>query len=250
MEVIWDTEKIYVDLPIASMTLGSLKSYLSSKTGILPEHMKLFVNGGLMKDDLAPLSAYQNFQSDDDPTHESDRRIRSSFWSGILSGVRRNQRPMMRIRMVGSAETRGVVSDRPGSHPTAPSDLRPRPTQALNSAPVVDESSLRSKIRALTEQTVQNTLPQVEQLEQEPNSLTESPLEQSSSSTPNAQATSNLFAGLSEMLLQTLLKLDGFEIEPEWTEARAARKEGVRAVQALLERLDEAKSQNKARTEL
>jgi hypothetical protein len=46
---------------------------------------------------------------------------------------------------------------------------------------------------------------------------------------------------VSEILLQTLMKLDGFEIESQWTEARKARKEGIRKVQELLDKVDAAK---------
>lgn len=46
---------------------------------------------------------------------------------------------------------------------------------------------------------------------------------------------------VSEVLLQTLMKLDGFEIDSSWTEARKARKEGIRTVQKLLDQVDAAK---------
>lgn len=46
---------------------------------------------------------------------------------------------------------------------------------------------------------------------------------------------------VSEVLLQALMKLDGFEIDSSWTEARKARKEAIRKVQALLDDIDAAK---------
>ncbi|TRM69377.1 hypothetical protein BD626DRAFT_473878 [Schizophyllum amplum] len=45
---------------------------------------------------------------------------------------------------------------------------------------------------------------------------------------------------LGELLLQTLLRLDGINAEGEWQDARRERKESVREVQALLDRLDGA----------
>lgn len=183
-----------------------------------------------MKDDLAPLSAYQSSLTDHHQQQEEERNARSSFWSEILAGVRKAKKPIMRVRMVGSPETRAFVSDRPDLHsnpspiPSTASQLHFVPSS--NSVPLIDQSSLTIKIRDLTQQTLQTTSPQVEKLEL---GRTDSGSELS-----NIQQTLNQFAGLSEMLLQTLLKLDGFEIEVEWTEARAARKDGVRAVQALL----------------
>lgn len=46
---------------------------------------------------------------------------------------------------------------------------------------------------------------------------------------------------VSEVLLQALMKLDGFEIDSSWTEARKARKEAIRKVQSLLDEIDAAK---------
>ncbi|KAL1743358.1 hypothetical protein HDZ31DRAFT_65087 [Schizophyllum fasciatum] len=45
---------------------------------------------------------------------------------------------------------------------------------------------------------------------------------------------------LAELLLQSLLRLDGIVAESEWQDARRERKEGVREVQSLLDRLDGA----------
>ena len=45
---------------------------------------------------------------------------------------------------------------------------------------------------------------------------------------------------LGELLLQSLLRLDGINAESEWQDARRERKESVREVQGLLDRLDGA----------
>lgn len=239
MEVIWDTEKIYVDLPLASMTLGSLKSYLSSKTGVLPEYMKLYANGGLMKDDFAPLSAYQNEISNEDESDNDSPQSRSSFWSGILGGIRKSKKPLMKIRMIGSAETRGHVTDRPDldSHRSnqETSNLESFSRSQSNSNQVImNETNLITEIRSLTQQTTSDLQPKVEELEG---------LMKTDEETKALDSNlSNQFVALSEILLQSLLKLDGFEIDVEWNEARAARKDSVRLVQSLLDRLDQAKA--------
>ncbi|KAG5727783.1 hypothetical protein E4T56_gene14733 [Termitomyces sp. T112] len=45
---------------------------------------------------------------------------------------------------------------------------------------------------------------------------------------------------LGELLLQALLRLDGIAAEPSWEHARKERKEAVREVQNMLDRLDNA----------
>ncbi|KAF8070592.1 hypothetical protein FPV67DRAFT_1487952 [Lyophyllum atratum] len=47
-------------------------------------------------------------------------------------------------------------------------------------------------------------------------------------------------ARLGELLLQSLLRLDGVTAEPAWEEARKDRKDAVREVQDMLDRLDNA----------
>ncbi|KAG6880201.1 hypothetical protein C0992_003865 [Termitomyces sp. T32_za158] len=45
---------------------------------------------------------------------------------------------------------------------------------------------------------------------------------------------------LAELLLQSLLRLDGIAAEPSWQQARDQRKDAVREVQDMLDRLDNA----------
>ena len=52
-------------------------------------------------------------------------------------------------------------------------------------------------------------------------------------------------ARLSELMLRGLLDLDGVEIPSGWTEARRERKEGVRSVQGMLTRVDDAWGERK-----
>ena len=46
---------------------------------------------------------------------------------------------------------------------------------------------------------------------------------------------------MNEMLLKSVMKLDEVRIEPEWREARAERKAGIRALQACMDRVDKVK---------
>ncbi|OAV94467.1 hypothetical protein PTTG_26969 [Puccinia triticina 1-1 BBBD Race 1] len=243
MEVIWDSERFDVDLPVSSFTLGSFKRYLTSRTGVPAEHMKLFCNAGLMKDDSAPLSAFQSqVDSQLDPGAQSSSPLsRSRLWNGIFSGTKKRQVPSMRIRMVGTKETRSIVSDRPDLKPTAPSSQNLKP-QAGSNLEIMNESRIISLINELTQKTLSDNLPRVERYE----GMFPTDSDEVSGDGPDPQTTKRVqdsteFAGVSEVLLQALLKLDGFEIESEWAEARMARKEGVRAVQKLLDRLDRMK---------
>ena len=47
---------------------------------------------------------------------------------------------------------------------------------------------------------------------------------------------------IGELLLQALLRLDALITEPTWEDARRQRKDAVREVQAMLDRLDHASS--------
>ncbi|KAH9445819.1 hypothetical protein MJO28_012324 [Puccinia striiformis f. sp. tritici] len=252
MEVTWDSERFTVDLPVSSFTLGSFKRYLAMQTGVPTEHMKLFSNAGLMKDDSTPLSAFQPEVDNhlDSGAQTSTPLTRSRLWNGIFSGNKKREVPPMRIRMVGAKETRSVVSDRPDLKPTTPAVNQNVTSQAgSTNLEVMNESRITSLISDLTQKTLGDNILRVERYE----SMlpTEPSVDQASSDGPlNPQITQKVqapwdsteFAGVSEGLLQALLKLDGFEIESEWTEARMARKEGVRAIQKLLDRLDRMKS--------
>jgi ribosomal protein L12E/L44/L45/RPP1/RPP2 len=46
---------------------------------------------------------------------------------------------------------------------------------------------------------------------------------------------------VSEMLLQALLKLDSYDIDARWTEARKTRKEGIKSIQEVLDKVDAMK---------
>ncbi|MBW0478492.1 hypothetical protein O181_018207 [Austropuccinia psidii MF-1] len=249
MEVTWDSEKLYVDLPVASLTLGGLKRYLASRTGVPAQHMKLFCNAGLMKDDSTPLSVYQaQIEGCFDRNDEKPGPFtRSGFWSSIISGLKKSQTPPMKIRMVGSKDTHAVVSDRPDlkvSSSMSNEDL----TKESSPSIILDESSVILRIKNLTEQVLRDSTPKVENYErfvstQIKPTASEDP-RASPSSLVQTEPASNEFECLSEVLLQTLLQFDGFDVESGWTEARAARKEGVRAVQSLLDRLDQTKTLN------
>ena len=69
---------------------------------------------------------------------------------------------------------------------------------------------------------------------QPPSSEAQPPKEKSSKQVDLAQE----HARLGELLLQSLLRLDGIVAEGEWEVARKERKGAVREVQGLLERLD------------
>lgn len=212
--------------------------------------MKLFCNAGLMKDDHSPLSSFQpelDGQFDSNLPSNSPL-MRSRIWNGIFSGLKKRQAPLMRIRMVGTKETRTVVSDRPDLEAFNSTDQN-LGTQAVSNVEVMNEPRIIYQINELTQKTVHDYLPKVERYEvlvsAEPEMLESSGSRTQDDQNPPAthsEWNSTEFAGLSEVLLQALLKLDGFDIDSEWADARLARKEGVRAVQKLLDRLDQVKA--------
>ena len=62
---------------------------------------------------------------------------------------------------------------------------------------------------------------------------------------PSFEVLQREHARLSEMLLRGLLDLDGVEVPGGWADARQARKEGVKAVQGELTRVDDAWGERK-----
>ena len=130
----------------------------------------------------------------------------------------------LRITMIGSKSTSAIVSDRlPGT--SAPSVPQHKPPSLAASA--LDEPRVVAQIDSLVNNTLSKLKPSLDNI-----------LAVAKSSQPAPEAVKQQHAYVSEMLLQALLKLDSFDIEVSWTDARRARKEGIRSVQNVLDKVD------------
>ena len=175
-----------------------------------------------MKDNSATLAQYGLY---DKP--EPKQSTFSSLMRNFISSPK--PPPASRITMIGSPETQAFVSDRNATATAnanasgSTSQLPPRsgsPVQA-------DESTTLATISRIQSDAISRHQPQIDQLEQSIDAGTK----------PSSQS----FSIVSETLLQALLQLDSVNVRSEWTEARAARKAAVKAVQALLDRVDQVK---------
>lgn len=247
-------------------------------TGVPPSHQKLIYAGAVLKDDLLPMSAYGLVESDPSSTSSSDPNAAAetsssskgrSFWdSWSLMGGRKtsnNKKGLKKLVMLGSATVSARVDDHlatrkdlqdlaaaspSGSVASAPSTTPTAVGEGGDSEKKVDsEETVQSRIRQVAVHKLDELEPQVKQVEtwlaqeqarrrQRQQQATPDEEEDDAAPPPPPK---RLLLYLSENLLQGLLKLDSIEIPSGYTEARKERKEAVRKVQEVLDRVDGAK---------
>ena len=176
-------------------------------------------------------------QYDPEKTPSSGFRTLLNKWGLGNSPASGKKIRELKITLVGSPKTAAVVSDRlPSSSGAAPASAQTsssssltgkRPAAEANSNTALDEPRVVAQIDSLVNNTLNKLRPDLQ-------ALFSLPIEQA-----KKEQQKHLY--LSEMLLQTLLKLDGFEVDPRWTEARKVRKEGIKKVQGILDRVDAIK---------
>lgn len=239
-------------------------------TGVAPSYMKLIHSGAVMKDDLTSLSAYGLVDLTPPPSDPSSSTPTPSpsFWdSWSFGGASNKKQKVVKIVMLGSKETEGrVTEDRLGGRRI------PIAEPIVEKEPEI-ESSIVAQIVELSGDKLDALEPQIKELEDYlaspvvPTSTLAAPPSVPSTDAPTSSAstTADLVATppastqapttinartpifLSEILIQALLKLDSFQISSDWTDARKARKEAVRKVQLLLDRVDSVKERMKSR---
>lgn len=273
--------RLRVPLPPPSSPLSHFRATLYNMTGVPPSHQKLIYAGAVLKDDLLPMSAYGLVESDPSTTSSSDPNAAAetsstsskgrSFWdSWSLMGGRKTSNNkkggLKKLVMLGSA----TVSARVDDHLATRKDLQDlaaaSPSGSVASAPsstittetttssedqkkVDSEETVQSRIRQVAVHKLDELEPQVQQVEtwlaqeqarrrQRQQQATTDEEEEDAAPPPPPK---RLLLYLSENLLQGLLKLDLIEIPSGYTEARKERKEAVRKVQEVLDRVDGAK---------
>ena len=190
-----------------------------------------------------PLKVYGLVKpSDSDDQYDPEKTPSSGFrtllnkWGLGNSPASGKKIRELKITLVGNPKTAAVVSDRlPGSSGSEPDAAKAssasaagkRPAAEANSNSAMDEPRVAAQIDSLINNTLNKLRPDLQ-------GLFSLPIEQA-----RQEKQKHLY--LSEMLLQTLLKLDGFEVDRRWTEARRVRKEGIKKVQGILDRVDAIK---------
>ena len=241
--------------------MSALKKLLSERTGVPPEHIKILINGGMTRLDEAPLSKYglvdDGTANDNDDDDSFFSRGRWESWAGF-----RNKRQRKRITMIGSAESQAHVRDTAASRQqqqqqqarSGKASQQQQQEEEARGAPE-DEPALARRIRETRDKALGPIMPELDKLERYFASLNNNaaaPQQQgqvqprAAAEDVNERPNERLPVFLSETLLQSLLKLDSIEIPVGWQDARKERKEAVRDVQAVLDRIDRAKEQMKA----
>ncbi|KAK4701384.1 hypothetical protein P7C70_g4848, partial [Phenoliferia sp. Uapishka_3] len=247
VEVQWGKEKFRVPLPPPSSPLSALKATLFNMTGVPPDHQKLITSGAILRDDLAPLSSF-NLVDLPPPSSSNTSSSTPSFWdSWSFTGNSKKNKNVKKILMMGTKEHSARVDDKLYTR----SDLKVnQEEQVAVEKPKDDEDTVVKKIEGLVKGATDEWGPKIVGLEAYLKQRTgeKAPVdpeadpkeEEVEVEKPNPKTA----AWLSEVLLQSLLKLDSIEIPSTYTQARKERKDAVRQLQGCLDRVDAYTSAN------
>lgn len=235
--------------------------------------MKLIHNGAILKDDLMTLERYalidwNAYEDDiaktnsDDPKSSEERTSFWENWLGKLSGgssssgkMKRDERKIPRVVMIGNKR---VVTEKESQEAMWARRKIPVEEIGVNQSEErvpETEGQVQEKIGTLLgtkvgpgESKMIELKRGVEQLEQRVNTTTPTVPEDANTSPTTKVIPPHLqSAQLSESLIQLLLALDSISIDSAFSEARKERKEGVRVVQDLLDRVDAIREELKRR---
>ena len=208
-------------IPFSSLEtpLGTIRQALSSQTGLEPKAFKLLHAGAVMKDDSAPLSAYGIRNGS-----------RVALIDGAANAIKEKPEKKEKARPTTEEGTIAVIKDEL-------TKVNDRLVPALdiflqNINPTGTTVTTTEPLSSTQDGNATKTISQ-------PSSLSiPTPSRQSSLSTGAISDIDMEHRRLGEELLQSLLRLDIIALDGAWTSARAERKAAVKAVQALLDRLD------------
>ncbi|KDQ57806.1 hypothetical protein JAAARDRAFT_35495 [Jaapia argillacea MUCL 33604] len=236
----WGRERLHFDLPPPETKLSVIRHMVAEYTQ-LPEHSFKLVHGGaVMKDDNAPISAYKIRSNSTialigGESLSSEPSTSSSKSTPKPSEPRTEQTTISHIRMERERvkhtlakevdEFLSILKASSFSSPTSddPPQLPPTPPPTTTStAPSPAVAHLHPSSSPTTRAPPQLHTPPP-------------PLHTTRASIAELEPT---HAKLSELLLQSLLKLDAITPEGGWEQARKERKDAVREVQGVLDRLD------------
>ncbi|KAG2153792.1 uncharacterized protein EDB93DRAFT_1134832 [Suillus bovinus] len=222
IHVKWDRETLHFPLPPPETKLGKLRADLAEYTHLPLGSFKLIHAGAVMKDDSAPLTAYK---------------------------IRENST----IALIGGHSLPSAPTPAPPSRPQ-PKVKEPPTEQSTITAIWTELDRVRTTLVPDVDALVNALTPSATTTVSSPTPTSGSAPTQSFSSTAQAphstpshpmpissKPTSSDHTRLSELLLQSLLRLDAMHLAgSDWPEARAERKAAVREVQGVLDRLDGA----------
>lgn len=230
--------RLEIPLPPPNSPLSTLKSTIYNLTGVLPAYQKLIFHGAVLKDELTTLQSFGIVDSEQ-PELNKDKKG-TGFWdSWAFGGGRGKKESGIKMVLIGSKEVSARVIE-------AEQRLLGRkvPEETRKEVILKTEGDILGEIGEVVErEKLDSAEKELEGIERwiafDP--VATASVEGEEEIAPPTAPLPRQTIFLSELLIQTLLALDSFAIEPDWTEARKARKEGVRRVQGLLDRVDRCK---------
>ncbi|KAL7010143.1 hypothetical protein EMMF5_000163 [Cystobasidiomycetes sp. EMM_F5] len=238
LTLVWQGEEYKIKLPNPEEPLSVLRKAIDERTGVAPEHQKLLMRGVMLRKDL-PLKTYGlvrpsqadeyglKDEYDEDgprPPNSSIQKVLGKWGLGNTPFATGKRPRQLKLTLIGSPATNAVVVDHLHAS-TSSIQKGSRPEHNLpNMAPmsqVASEATITAQIKQLLDKASADSQAHMDSL---------------SSETPQ-----KTLLYLSEILLQTMLKLDSLDIDPSWQEARKARKEGIKSIQARLDQVDAVK---------
>ncbi|KAF8441603.1 hypothetical protein L210DRAFT_3398593 [Boletus edulis BED1] len=208
IHVKWDRDVLHFPLPPLTTPLGQLRADLAAYTHLPVESFKLVYKGAVMKEDGAPLSTY---------------KLKANATITLIGGH--------------------TLSSETSSAAAATASAPRMPNPKTKNTPLTEESTIVA-IRHELERVRETLVPDVDAFVQALASSTgNGNAGADPESHPGPKATPLDHSRLSELLLQSLLRLDALHVSglgADWPDARVQRKAAVREVQGVLDRLDEA----------
>ena len=222
ISVKWGKDRFNIPIPNPSLTpLSTLVATLSTQTSIPASQLKLIFNGAVLKDQSLTVSSYG---------------IKDGSTLALVG--KEGQPPSGPSGSKGAAGAAGGA----GEPAPAPTTNATGPIRGKAKPPVTDnEQVLTDWVRQLIQSTLDPLRPSIVTFISNTNpNATNRPAR-----VPTFEVLQKEHARISETLLRLLLDLDSVETQPGWAEARAVRKEGVKTVQAELQKVDAAWGEKK-----
>lgn len=227
IHVKWDREILHFPVPPPETKLGKLRTDLAEYTHLPLGSFKLIHAGAVMKDDSAPLTAYKirenstialigghSLPSASTPAPPARPQLKVKEPPTEQSTITAISFELDRVRTTLVPDVDALVDALTPSAATTASSPTSAPTPTSGSTPTQSFSSTAQAPYFPSHPT---------------------------SASYTSKPTSSDHTRLSELLLQSLLRLDAMHLAgSDWPEARAERKAAVREVQGVLDRLDGA----------
>ncbi|TPX71454.1 hypothetical protein SpCBS45565_g01186 [Spizellomyces sp. 'palustris'] len=224
------------------VTLGDLLEKCSRASRVPKENIKLLHSGGGPFAEELEWASGSWWQSVAKTWEDWVRGPSDEEWMGCFAimkdpaaslfdyGIRQGSK----IMMIGDKTLPPKPSHPSSAHSQQPRQPPTRDTSAPADTKTSEEESLIERLESHIADTRNTVLPIVEDYTDQASRY----IDEATPPNDPPKYLRDLYAKASELLLQSLLKLDGVTCPPDFENARAKRKEAVRFVQSHLDRID------------